>query len=62
MLQGMKVILGGTPYTFTGTSDWKTDVRITGRFLNYRIGDGMTNTEEWNLTGFQMDVGKGGTR
>ena len=54
--------IGGSTYSFTGASSWKTDIRIQGRFLNYRIADASNNTSPWSLTGFQLDVGKGGTR
>ncbi len=45
-------------FTFTGSSDYKTDVRIHGRFLNYRIG---SNTD-WQLSGMQYEIRKGGQR
>ena len=54
--------IGGSTYSFTGASSWKTDIRIQGRFLNYRIADASDNESPWSLTGFQLDVGKGGTR
>ena len=46
---------------FEALTAWKTDIRVTGRFLNYRIGDNATDAE-WNITGMQFDIGKGGTR
>jgi hypothetical protein len=57
---------------FTVGSAYKTDLRITGRFLNYRIDDAAVlysnedpaalNTNAWNVSGFQVGVNKGGTR
>ena len=56
---------------FTVADAYKTDLRITGRFLNYRIDDanartntGYTgnNTKAWNLSGFQLGVKKGGAK
>ena len=56
---------------FTVASSYKTDLRITGRFLNFRIDDANastasgytgTNTKDWNVSGFQVEVNKGGTR
>jgi len=54
---------------FVVASDYKADVRITGRFLNYRIDDANSstasgyvgsNTRAWNISGFQLNVGKAG--
>ena len=50
------------PFIFDADTNWKTDVRVQGRFLNYRISDGESNNETWSLSGLQMDIGKGGTR
>jgi hypothetical protein len=56
---------------FVVADAYKTDLRITGRFLNYRIDDanartntGYTgnNTKAWNLSGFQLEVKKGGAK
>jgi hypothetical protein len=56
---------------FIVASTYKTDVRITGRFLNYRIDDAAadtsssytsTNTNAWNISGFQLGVSKGGVK
>ena len=45
---------------FTIADDYKHDVRVQGRFFNYRLfhdtGDDM------NLSGIQLDIGKGGQR
>ena len=59
---GDEGVIGGDTYGFTSATSWKTDVRIKGRFLNYRISDGTTNAAPWSISGFQLDVGKGGTR
>ena len=56
---------------FIVADTYKTDVRITGRFLNYRIDDAAadtsssytsTNTNAWNISGFQLGISKGGVR
>ncbi len=49
----------GTPtFMFDISDNYKTDIRVHGRFLNYRIsGDGA-----WRLSGIQLDIGKGGQR
>lgn len=55
---------------FIVADNYKTDVRITGRFLNYRIDDAnanasnyvSTNTNAWNISGFQLGVNKGGVK
>ena len=56
---------------FTVSDSYKTDVRITGRFLNYRIDDANadtsssysgTNASAWNVSGFQIGINKGGVK
>ena len=48
---------------FAVGEDYKVDTRIHGRFVNYRIDDqGSFNNVEWNLSGFQFDITKGGRR
>ena len=55
---------------FTVTQNYKMDVRITGRFLNYRIDDAnadastyaSTNVNAWNISGFQLSINKGGIK
>ena len=52
---------------FVVASDYKIDLRIFGRFLNYRIDDGsLTNTaandKAWDISGIQLDISKGGDR
>ena len=56
---------------FTVASSYKTDIRITGRFLNYRVDDAAadtsssytgSNTKAWNISGMQLGVLKGGIK
>jgi hypothetical protein len=56
---------------FTVAGSYKTDVRITGRFLNYRVDDAAadtsssysgTNTKAWNISGMQLGIMKGGVK
>ena len=54
---------------FTVASNYKTDMRLFGRFLNYRVDDAQSanastaaNNKAWNISGLQLDVKKGGTR
>lgn len=56
---------------FVVGSSYKTDLRITGRFLNYRIDDAAastaagytgSNTRAWNISGLQLRVAKGGSK
>jgi hypothetical protein len=62
-----KLVVNG----FTVASDYKTDMRVTGRFLNYRIDDADSstssgyvgsNSKAWNISGFQLGVAKGGIK
>ena len=60
---------GGSTFDFDTNEDYKTDIRVHGRFLNYKIGDDGTaadsnepTTEGWRLSGMQFDIGKGGQR
>ena len=48
---------------FDTSIEYKADVRFNGRFLNYRI-ESQSNevTLDWNLTGYQIQVSKGGSR
>tara|TARA_R110000772_G_scaffold52230_1_gene119818 strand:+ start:181 stop:1935 length:1755 start_codon:yes stop_codon:yes gene_type:complete len=52
-----------TAIPFDTTTDYKADVRFNGRFLNYRI-ESQSNeiTLDWNLTGYQIEIRKGGNR
>ena len=45
---------------FTIAEDYKHDVRVQGRFFNYRLTHSSNN--EMNLSGIQLDVTKGGRR
>ena len=56
---------------FVVADSYKTDMRITGRFLNYRIDDAApdtsssytgSNVKAWNLSGLQLGVMKGGVK
>jgi len=56
---------------FVVGSSYKTDLRSTGRFLNYRIDDAAastsagytgSNTRAWNVSGLQLRVTKGGAK
>ena len=56
---------------FVVADSYKTDMRITGRFLNYRIDDAApdtsssytgSNVRAWNLSGLQLGVMKGGVK
>ena len=50
---------------------YKTDMRVTGRFLNYRVDDAAastasgytgSNTNSWRFSGLQLGVQKGGVK
>ena len=46
-------------------SDYKADVRLNGRFINFRItdaGTAMADAAAWNVSGMQLEVKKGGRR
>ena len=54
---------------FVVASNYKSDIRAFGRFINYRVDDAQTaaattaaNNKAWNVSGLQLDVKKGGTR
>ena len=57
---------------FNISEDYKVDIRVHGRFLNYRVTDtsapdmrdenNRSQQAEWRLSGMQADVMKGGTR
>ena len=63
---------GAVANTFDISADYKIDMRMHGRFMNYRITDGHTlatrddlllsHQAEWRLSGMQADVMKGGKR
>jgi len=48
--------------TFNVASSYKSDSRLNGRFVSYRIDDGTTTSTSWNLAGIQIEVQDGGTR
>ena len=49
--------------TFDTTKDYKADIRFNGRFLNYKIETQTSETSlDWNLTGYQIEISKGGRR
>ena len=52
--------------TLTGTFDvaasYKSDARLNGRFMSYRVDDGTATSTSWNLSGLQIEVQDGGTR
>jgi len=48
--------------TFNVASSYKSDARLNGRFINYRIDDGTNTSTSWNLAGIQIEVQDGGTR
>ena len=52
---------GSPTFTFYGARDYKVDSRIQGRFVNYKISDD-SKTDAWNLTGYQLEIMKGGKR
>ena len=45
---------------FDIAEDYKQDIRVHGRFLNYQMSHSTSN--RFAMTGFQLDIGKGGTR
>ena len=51
-----------TTGTFAIATAYKSDIRLNGRFLSYRIDDGTSTTTSWNLAGLQIEVEEGGTR
>jgi len=51
-----------TEGTFSIASDYKSDVRLSGRFISYRIDDGTSTSTSWSLTGLQLAIQEGGTR
>tara|TARA_A100001015_G_scaffold10811_2_gene12987 strand:- start:6207 stop:10457 length:4251 start_codon:yes stop_codon:yes gene_type:complete len=54
---------------FNVASNYKSDMRVFGRLINYRIDDAQAanattaaNNKAWNVSGLQLDVNKGGKR
>ena len=48
--------------TFNTSTSYKSDARLNGRFISYRIDDGAATSVSWNLSGIQIEVQDGGTR
>ena len=56
-------VTSGSSFTFNYATDYKVDTRIQGRFLSYKIGDqSATSGVAWDITGYQLEIIKGGTR
>ena len=53
---------GPTNVTFNINEDYKSDIRLNGRFINYRITDATDVSNEWSISGMQLQVMKGGRR
>ena len=52
---------------FEIASSYKVDLRVLGRFINYRIDDAnadntVANNKAWNISGLQLTVSKGGIK
>ena len=52
---------------FTVASSYKVDLRVLGRFINYRVDDAdasnaSSNNKSWNVSGLQLTVSKGGIK
>jgi len=53
---------------FTIASDYKVDLRVNGRLLNYRVDDASAdnssspNNKAWNVSGLQLEVKKSGVK
>jgi len=50
----------GVSNNFVVASDYKIGIRESGRFLNYKLTE--TATNEWNVSGLQYEILKGGVR
>jgi len=50
----------GVLNNFVVANDYKVDIKEAGRFLNYKVTE--TATNEWNVSGLQYEILKGGTR
>jgi len=50
----------GVSNNFVVASDYKIGIRESGRFLNYKLTE--TATNEWNVSGLQYEILKGGSR
>jgi len=51
-----------TNVLFNVGTEYKADIRVTGRFVSYRITDEGTVSDRWRISGIQLDVKKGGGR
>jgi hypothetical protein len=52
-----------TPVNFDTTTDYKAEVRFSGRFLNYKLATQSGEVAlDWELTGYQIELSKGGSR
>lgn len=47
---------------FTIGTDYKTDMRLNGRLIHFRITDEALSGDNWKLAGIQLEVKKGGRR
>ena len=47
---------------FTIGTNYKTDIRLAGRLIHYRITDETLSDENWKISGIQLEVKKGGRR
>lgn len=43
-------------------SDYKADIRVNGRFMGYRVSDGLWNDKNWVLSSVAVEVAKSGRR
>ena len=48
--------------TFNTSTSYKSDARLNGRFISYRIDDGAATSVSWSLSGIQIEIQDGGTR
>ena len=42
--------------------DYKADVRLSGRFMSFRVTDNASVSDLWGITGMQFTINKGGRR
>jgi hypothetical protein len=63
---GDDIVVDNYQHEFTIGTDYKVDVRQTGRFFDYKITDtdmnGVGTGLEWSLSGMQARIGKRGAR
>jgi len=48
------------PFTFTIGTDYKIDCRVSGRYISLRFETSVTNN--WRLSGFDLEFEQAGTR